>query len=611
MPARLAAISLGSNLGDRAAILTAAAELLAQIPATRLLKLSTVIETAPIGVAPGVDPGPPYLNAAALLSTMLEPDDLLRHLQTVEHTLGRDRTLHSHGSARPIDLDLILLGDLIVASPALKLPHPALAARLFVLEPLAEIAPDLIVPNLNATVGQLCANLKRALVHSTSSPFPRSLFSAFSAPSALSAFSPLLCLLLISSVSAAPLTLDPVTALREIRAVYTAAPVAENITLTLRISERTTRQDRITFALDPHAPADPHDDTIALLLGPLRVHAAGGVLTVTQTNFDETYFEAPYREPLTVEQLTSILPPLPLPQLALLRADADTTILDLAATAPSVNFSAAVTDPAADRPEIALTGASPRGSVTLTVDVRSGRLKHIVLGNPAAIGSLAFAFEAIKPDPALFIRPDISKRRRVATPALLALPPQLDVNTRFPKIPSLLASLPTAESKPLVLILLNPRASASVSVAAAENELLLRILRLAGQSPQPIASVPAESLFTIRYLARGPANSTSASPPAPADSAALVISRYPALASHTSEVVTPNDAESRTLFPSAAAPIRLAALDAAGTLRAILDLSPTTTDAEISAALATISSAPASPAKPAAPDGHLRPSTPP
>ncbi len=149
----LAAIALGTNLGDRAATLHAAL--------TRLGSLGTVqtasrfYETDPVGYLDQ----PSFLNAAALLETSLRPLELMRQLLAVELEFGRDR---SHGIAkgpRTLDLDLLLYGDLIVNSAELTLPHPEMHRRRFVLEPLAEIAPDLVHASRQCTVAQLLARL--------------------------------------------------------------------------------------------------------------------------------------------------------------------------------------------------------------------------------------------------------------------------------------------------------------------------------------------------------------------------------------------------------------------------------------------------------------------
>src|SRR4051794_21691130 len=130
-----ALIGLGSNLGDRAAILDAAAAALGAAPGLGSLIVSSYHETAPVGGPPGQGP---FLNAAARAATALAPEELLRLLQSIEADAGRVRSVR--WGARSLDLDLLLLGDSVIATPTLRVPHPRLALRRFVLAPLAEVA---------------------------------------------------------------------------------------------------------------------------------------------------------------------------------------------------------------------------------------------------------------------------------------------------------------------------------------------------------------------------------------------------------------------------------------------------------------------------------------
>ena len=153
-----AAIALGSNLGDRHANLTRATHLLAAAPGISHFRCSAFIETVPLRVD-RADPGGCYLNAAAVLHTTLPPLTLLQTLQTIEQAIGRDRGTQPHGAARVIDLDLVLYGDVIINSPVLTLPHPAMHERDFVLGPLAAIAPDLVIPTTGRTIAAELARL--------------------------------------------------------------------------------------------------------------------------------------------------------------------------------------------------------------------------------------------------------------------------------------------------------------------------------------------------------------------------------------------------------------------------------------------------------------------
>ena len=130
-------IGLGSNLGDREATLRRALELLSG----EIVAVSSFRETDPVGYLDQ----PRFLNAAAALDTELEPRALLDRLLEVERELGRTREGPRFGP-RTIDLDLLLYGVRAIDEPGLTVPHPRLAERLFVLEPLAELDPDLVVP---------------------------------------------------------------------------------------------------------------------------------------------------------------------------------------------------------------------------------------------------------------------------------------------------------------------------------------------------------------------------------------------------------------------------------------------------------------------------------
>jgi 2-amino-4-hydroxy-6-hydroxymethyldihydropteridine diphosphokinase len=134
-------IGLGANLGDRERTIRAAVRALAEDDAIEVVALSTLRETEPVGVGEQ----PLFLNGAALLETPLGARELLDRLLAVEHRFGRARVPGEHGP-RTLDLDLLLYGDEVVDEPGLTVPHPRLHERRFVLEPLAELAPGLVVP---------------------------------------------------------------------------------------------------------------------------------------------------------------------------------------------------------------------------------------------------------------------------------------------------------------------------------------------------------------------------------------------------------------------------------------------------------------------------------
>jgi 2-amino-4-hydroxy-6-hydroxymethyldihydropteridine diphosphokinase len=146
------AVALGSNLGDRVAHMDFAVARLEGV--IRQLKVSRYRETVPVGVH---GPQPLYLNAAAVGFPALEPRALLAALLEIERERGRDRL--SPNAPRTLDLDLILYGDSVLDEPGLIVPHPRFRERRFVLEPLAEIAPDLVDPVTSLSVVGLLARL--------------------------------------------------------------------------------------------------------------------------------------------------------------------------------------------------------------------------------------------------------------------------------------------------------------------------------------------------------------------------------------------------------------------------------------------------------------------
>jgi 2-amino-4-hydroxy-6-hydroxymethyldihydropteridine diphosphokinase len=163
---RIAAIALGSNLaspwGDREANLREAVGRVARLGEVR--GVSSFHDTAPVGTTEQ----PRFLNGAMLLETALEPVELMRALLAIERAMGRDRAVvtdaEQSGVApikgpRTIDLDLLLMGDVVLDTHELTLPHPAMAERRFVLEPLAEIAPAMVDPVSGCTVAEMLARL--------------------------------------------------------------------------------------------------------------------------------------------------------------------------------------------------------------------------------------------------------------------------------------------------------------------------------------------------------------------------------------------------------------------------------------------------------------------
>jgi 2-amino-4-hydroxy-6-hydroxymethyldihydropteridine diphosphokinase len=143
-------LGLGSNLGDRDANLIAVLDRLEEENALSVVAMSGIRTTAPVGGPPQGD----YRNAAALAETHLPPRKLLAAMQRAEERVGRRRDGERWGP-READVDLLLYGDEVIDEPGLTVPHPRMAERRFVLEPAAEIAPDMVHPVLHRTVRQL------------------------------------------------------------------------------------------------------------------------------------------------------------------------------------------------------------------------------------------------------------------------------------------------------------------------------------------------------------------------------------------------------------------------------------------------------------------------
>ena len=152
-------LALGSNLGKRQAALRAALDRLRRLPGTQVTAIASFRETQPVDCEPGARK---FINSVTQLETSLGADELFGQICQIERALGRDRSPSPPNRSRTIDLDLLLFGNQIVTSPELVIPHPRMHQRLFVLEPLAEIAPEARHPILGKTARQMLLELKAA-----------------------------------------------------------------------------------------------------------------------------------------------------------------------------------------------------------------------------------------------------------------------------------------------------------------------------------------------------------------------------------------------------------------------------------------------------------------
>jgi 2-amino-4-hydroxy-6-hydroxymethyldihydropteridine diphosphokinase len=149
-------IALGSNLGDRLANLRAARKALVDLVGDKALLVSPVYEMAAVGCEPGAGK---FLNAVLEIDYDGDPTELLEELIRVEASLGRDRD-HARNVSRKIDIDLLYADELNVQNERLQLPHPRMLSRKFVLQPLSDIRPELILPNQTRTIRELLAQIQ-------------------------------------------------------------------------------------------------------------------------------------------------------------------------------------------------------------------------------------------------------------------------------------------------------------------------------------------------------------------------------------------------------------------------------------------------------------------
>ncbi|MBX9788446.1 MAG: 2-amino-4-hydroxy-6-hydroxymethyldihydropteridine diphosphokinase [Pirellulales bacterium] len=181
---------MGANLGDRAATLDAAVDRLGQLACTQLRLRSRWFDTRAVG---GPEGQPGFLNGAAVIETKLAPEQVVRSLLDIESQFGRHRS--GRWQPRELDLDLLLYDELVISRPELTVPHPWMAVRRFVLEPAAEVAPNLLHPSTGWSVARLLENLNTAHQYVAVASSDNALADRFAAELARRANANLLCLM--------------------------------------------------------------------------------------------------------------------------------------------------------------------------------------------------------------------------------------------------------------------------------------------------------------------------------------------------------------------------------------------------------------------------------
>jgi 2-amino-4-hydroxy-6-hydroxymethyldihydropteridine diphosphokinase len=148
-------IGIGSNLGDRKANALEAVDRVSKLPTTRVVRASSLYESEPLG-----DAKTWFVNSVIEIETDFPPDELLKRLKAIEKAMGRKRVKGKRWGSRVIDLDILLCDQEVVEKRTLKVPHPEMHKRRFVLMPLAELAPHVVHPQLGHSVSALLATVK-------------------------------------------------------------------------------------------------------------------------------------------------------------------------------------------------------------------------------------------------------------------------------------------------------------------------------------------------------------------------------------------------------------------------------------------------------------------
>ncbi len=150
--------SLGSNLYNRKRLLMQAKNLLLSAPRSSFVAQSPIYETTPVDVKPEYQ-DMAYLNSIVVLDSDLPLESWLSYIGKIEHMLGRERNGEDRNAPRPIDVDIIYAGDSIIDSGGLEVPHPRWAEREFVVRPLADVRPEMVLPEASKSVAQILSSL--------------------------------------------------------------------------------------------------------------------------------------------------------------------------------------------------------------------------------------------------------------------------------------------------------------------------------------------------------------------------------------------------------------------------------------------------------------------
>jgi len=165
-------LGIGSNVGDRLRFLGDAVLKLRSVPATRVVKVSSVYETEPVGIKNQSD----FLNAAVAVQTAIGAEELYAHIKFIEKAIGR--VGRARWGPREIDIDILLYGDRVIDTPTIVIPHREMLNRRFVLQPLAEIGPSTVHPLTHKTIEELIAECKDSNLVRKSPEMTQTFFTA-------------------------------------------------------------------------------------------------------------------------------------------------------------------------------------------------------------------------------------------------------------------------------------------------------------------------------------------------------------------------------------------------------------------------------------------------